>query len=490
MKKTTKISALICGLLISVVPSSAGLAQNVEAKNNIIFATSTQSEPLIKYDFLPDDEMPILGYFSIPNANAGSAGSQAQNPSFLTKSNFLTYKAAGFNIVSGLYEREPFYTPDIYKALELAQETGLVYFVNDNDFRSESYDGTVPMGSYEQVLENMQNKWYLNETAFGGLAVKDEPSCKDYDGMAKVNKALKELTDGKVLYSNLFPSYAGHHRFGIDEVNNDWSDYEEYVTRYVNEVKPDILAYDYYVFMKKDGTLKNPQSTSNPIDVVQAEININEYFRSLSLFREVSLQQNIPFWVTVASYNHRSHNQFTQKQTEWTVNTSLAYGAKGIQYYTYWSAIDSTTQDDWENHNRSGLVTLNGTPHDTYYRIQKINNNIKVVDDVLMKATHKGIMQFGDFKLDIQGKDVLYGYGLLNNIKGGDTFVGCFEKDGKPVFYIVNNSVTSGRKTFVANFIDKVNVRLTNLEGVTNCEQTYAVGFNLSGGEAILLEVL
>ena len=61
---------------------------------------------------------------------------------------------------------------------------------------------------------------------------------------------------------------------------------------------------------------------------------------------------------------------------------------------------------------------------------------------------------------------------------------------GKDVFYIVNNSINAGRQTLKANFLNKVNVRLTNIYGTQTMENAYRVGFNLSGGEAILLEVL
>lgn len=485
-----------CGILASAMLLCSCWAVMPFSNGRPIIADNAQterpaSEKTIKYDFLPEDEMPILGYIGIPPENAGNANAAAENPSFMTRSNFERYKDAGFNILSGLYEREPFHTSEIIKAMELSEELGLAYFVNDNALRCESYEGSVPAGSKEDYKSVLENAWYLKENAFAGVAVKDEPSAKDYDGMSRVNEALKELTDGKIVYTNLFPSYVESYRLYLDNPTGDaWNQYVQYVTEFVDKVQPDVLAYDYYVFMKDNASLGNPLGTSNPEELVLGEHNLRDYIKSLSLYRKVSQERNIPYWVSVASFNHRYGTQFTYKQTEWTVNTSLAYGAKGIQYYTYWSGIEGSKMENWDKPSKSGLVTVNGTPHDTYYQIQKINQNIKLVDDVLMKCDSKGVMQFGNQTLQMVKEDTLYGYGYLNNISGGDTFVGCFDNNGKAVYYIVNNSVNAGRQTFKADFLKKVNVKLTNLDGTKVVNDAYSVGFNLSGGQAVLLEVL
>lgn len=492
MKKSTKIAMGVLSLAVctswSLLPSTNPIGQTLA--EGVRSATYKVTEDTFKYDFLGTDEMPILGYVGMPNENAGSATNPSINPSFLTKSHFMKYKEAGFNILSGLLEREPFSTPDVHKAMEVAEETGLVYFVNDVAFRCDSHAGATEAASKEHYFQEMKDKWYLKENAFGGIAVKDEPSAQDFDAMGRVNESLKELTDGKILYTNLFPSYVSSARLYLDDTSGStWDMYVRYVDEFLSKVKPDVLAYDYYVFMKDDSTLENTYGSSNPVDQVAGQLNLNRYFQSLSLFRQKSQEQDIPYWVTVASYNHRHHKPYTKKQTSWTVNTSLAYGAKGIQYYTYWPSVEGKDPSNWVNHGESGLVTLNGTPHDTYYNIKEINDNIKVVDDVLMKCTHKGVIQYGNTILPTPAEDTLHGYGLLGSIDG-DAFVGCFDNNGKDVYYIVSNSVNAGRQTFKANFLDKVNVRLTNLDGTSTTLDTYSVGFNLSGGQAVLLEVL
>lgn len=477
---------LCCVVCLAVLSSYFTVAYSAgDAADSV---TKSNTEKLIKYDFLAENEMPILGYIGVACENAGSAANPGQNPSFFTKSNFQRYKDAGFNILSGLYEREPFHTSEIHKAFELCDELGLAYFLNDNEFRCESNGGNTPLGSYEDYYAAMQNKWYLNEKSFAGLAVKDEPSAKDFDGMAGVNKALQELTDGKIMFTTLFPVFVETYRLYLDDSPSDmWEAYIRYVREYMTKVKPDVLVYDLYISMAEDGTLLNPLDSLT----YSGQQNVKEYMQSLSFFNKVAKEFNVPFWTTVASYNHIRGNQYTKKQTEWMVNTSLAYGAKGMQYYTYWPTMDGTNSENWEDPTKTGMVTHCGTPHDTYYQIQEINRNIQMVDDVLMTSTHKGIIQYGVQNCEVVLDDVLYNYGGLYAISGGDTFVGCFEREGKPVYYIVNNSVNAGITTFTAQFYNKTNVRLTNLrDGVRNFNDEYCVSFNLSGGQAVLLEVL
>ena len=76
--------------------------------------------------------------------------------------------------------------------------------------------------------------------------------------------------------------------------------------------------------------------------------------------------------------------------------------------------------------------------------------------------------------------------------------MGFFTCGDKDVYYVVNNSVSSGVKTFKADFNSDVDLRLTGLNYVTeqtpNGQVEYSgvnsVGFNLSGGEEELIEVI
>jgi hypothetical protein len=77
-------------------------------------------------------------------------------------------------------------------------------------------------------------------------------------------------------------------------------------------------------------------------------------------------------------------------------------------------------------------------------------------------------------------------------------FVGCFTYNGNDLYYVINNSVDLGVKTFKADFTENVNLKLTsltlvndsNLSGQITKENVSSVGFNLAGSEAVLIEVV
>lgn len=485
MRKLTKVLTLFVATAMLCISTISAPVMAIEEQ---------EKAPLIKYD-LPyineQTEMPILGYMGVPGNPIGTI-----TPSFLTRANINAYKEAGFNILSGLYEKVPLHNAEVHKAVELCEELELCYFVCDNKYRSsfEEPQASVPTKDYFVGL--MQKDWYFESPAFGGVAVRDEPSIHCFDQMGSVNSAINEITNGKkLMYTNLFPKGANQSQLGFANTTNSstWEQYDEYVKSYLEKVNPTVLAYDCYTLTKPNAIVPDTNGKDG---------SVGTYVRSLSMMRAYAKQYNIPFWVTVASHDHvYSRKNIALKQTSWVVNTSLAYGAKGVQYYTYWNdGAGSKNIDSWadQGSERSqGLVSINGALTDNYYRIQKINKNIKLIDEVLLNAEHFGVMQFGMQFVELIPTDVLYSFGKLRDIKG-DAFVGCFKYNGNDLYYIVNNSVDSGLKTFKADFIEEVNLKITGLNYVTDENPSgqivktgvSSVGFNLSGGEGVLVEVV
>ena len=76
-----------------------------------------------------------------------------------------------------------------------------------------------------------------------GYYVSDEPSARDFPALAKAVAAVKKHAPGKLAYINLFPTYstleALKSRLGTKS-------YEEYLERFVQEVKPQLISYDNY----------------------------------------------------------------------------------------------------------------------------------------------------------------------------------------------------------------------------------------------------
>lgn len=422
------------------------------------------------HKFLEENEIPTLAFIT-PPAPVNS------NPNFVTRDAYKTYKEAELDIIVPCYERPEFKESIVKKAIDYCNDLELIYFSNDGRLRCAGSEGT--NNTIEQYEEIIKNAWYINEPCYGGIATKDEPNVNDFAEMAKGKIATKNVTPDALYFSTLYPSGATNNMLQLGDKADriDFDTYTEYVSKYVAEVNPDILIYDHYLWHTRTQGFTQDKTFG--------------FFRSLSLFKNKAKEYNIPFWISVAAYKHAYGRQYSMEEQLWIVNSQLAYGAKGLQYYFYWPTIEGYGPSWMEEPLISGMVTGNGTPHDAYYRIQEINKSAKAVDHVLMPATHIGLMQFGEQIHYIQEIDLLDKYGPLVNITGGDSLVGCFENEGKEVYYVTNNSITAGTNIYKCDFEKKVNVRITNLNsGTKTYENVYSVAFRLSAGEAMLVEVL
>ena len=487
--KTNKI------IILSATFISFGLCtgcSNINGLNNVESVWTTTSVNLKprpekyekKSNFIEahyKTEMPIFGYISMPCEYASDWGLIGENPSYINYSSFKLYKDAGFNAVIPLYSAEAINTVTIRKEIEVCNELDLGYLLKDNRFlgvRSPE-DPIVSEDTYFDMLNDPRATWYIDEPCVVGLQTRDEP---DYDDLANINnfsKALAEFDDTKWSFTNLFPQYAADYQLGLSDLTGTMSHdeiYHKYVEFYLDNSNSSYVLFDYYL----NHVYRYPMSIDSTYG----------FFSNMSYFANEAHKRNIPFMVAVVPFRHGTNSQMRIQELRWTVNASLAYGAKGLEYYTYWPAIGGIQQSAWAYPYRSGLVSANGIPHDSYYHAKEVNENVQVVDEVLMASNFLGISLFGNVKTYIDKKDIIEYPDPLCDITGGDSLVGVFDHNGKTVYYVVNNNYDDGSNTFVAKFNKKSKVHLLSSKYDDMKEDRYAVGFTLEAGEAVLIEVL
>ena len=86
---------------------------------------------------------------------------------------------------------------------------------------------------------------------------------------------------------------------------------------YIDTVRPPLISFDRYPILT-DG-----------IDL--------DYFDNWVIYRDASLKSGLPAWTYIQSVGFNGHRVPTASQLAWQINISLAYGCKGIQYFTYWT---------------------------------------------------------------------------------------------------------------------------------------------------------
>ena len=126
-----------------------------------------------------------------------------------------------------------------------------------------------------------------------------------------------------------------------------------------------------------------------------------------------------------------------EAEVRWQVNTGLAYGAKGIQYFTYWTP-DLPPNDPVRF--GEALVSVNGRRTQLYDYAQRINRYLRVVGKVLLPLTSESVAHAGEKSLP-RGAAAFKGDRYVKSAAGSPVILSRFRKPG----------VRTERHLFVAN---------------------------------------
>ncbi len=164
----------------------------------------------------------------------------------------------------------------------------------------------------------------------------DEPGAGAFPGLGKLVAYLRERDPTHLAYINLFPTYADEHQLGVtaDEaararvgiplnfagVGTDDGTvlrYRQHLKQFVEIVRPDLISYDHYHFLKSgDG---------------------RQYFLNLALIRDAAIDAGRPFLnIIQASTLERVWRLPNADELRFLAFTTLAYGGRGLSYFTYW----------------------------------------------------------------------------------------------------------------------------------------------------------
>lgn len=210
-------------------------------------------------------------------------------------------KACGFNLAG-------FVAPE---DMEAVREAGLQAFVEDNRLTGLTRDMELSAEEAAAIAEEATAPWLDNPAVYGYYLV-DEPSARFAPNLGVLAHAIQEAHPGAIPYVNLLPNYA-------DAASQlEAEDYDAYLEAFAEELPKDYMSYDHYALIA-DGSLRGG------------------YFENLESMRDVTLAHDMPFWNIVLSNRHFFYADPTPAGLRFQAYTSLAYGAKGISYFTYFA---------------------------------------------------------------------------------------------------------------------------------------------------------
>ena len=163
----------------------------------------------------------------------------------------------------------------------------------------------------------------------------------------------------------------------------------------------------------------------------------------------------LEFMTFIQSTECASHVLPTRAMLNYQAATSLAYGAKGLLYFTYAQVIHDQNNECFG----PAVIDKDGNKTHVYNDITEINNKIHKNGKLFLELKHRGVVFFSkdfekfstiqpDFKIDTD-----------------EILVGVFDYDGKTYLYPVNLSLTKEKEFSLSRRGRTVRVKLGAGEG-------------------------
>lgn len=290
------------------------------------------------------------------------------------------------------------------EALDNCQTAGLKAVVSDPRTSGYDWHGVDAEKARAQVAELAEQ--VRGHPAVLGYYLRDEPPTDYFPGLATVSKAVQEKHPGAWPYINLYPNYATPAQLGAP-------DYESYLRKFVEVCKPPILSYDHYALLE-GGSLRDG------------------YFANLEAVRRVALDNKLPFWNIVQANAHFNYREPSAADLRFEVYTSLAYGARGITYFTYFAPPVGNF--------RAAPVDQFGNETESWSWMQNVNLQVAKLGPTLLKLTSDRVYHFGDVPNGASGPDK---DSLVETI-GGRMLVGDFTHEDSSLYVLVVNKDVVG----------------------------------------------
>lgn len=275
-----------------------------------------------------------------------------------------------------------------HRILDTAKAVGLKAFLQDDRMPMAITGVPDAKARLDAIVAD-----YAKHPAFAGYFLTDEPSASAFPGLAEVVAYLRQKDPRHPVYVNLFPNYADAGQLGT-------LSYAEYVERFLQTVQPFALSYDHYHFLK---TGDRPG-----------------FFDNLLVARQLAAKYDVPFWQIVLAIPHGGYRPLTEAEKRWEAMQTLAYGGKGLLYFTYWTPGDSSF--NWGD----AIIRHDGTPTRQFDEVKRINADVKSLGKYLLNAVPTAVFQTGTLSPGGTARQP----GTPVNVTGpGDLTVGLFRAD-------------------------------------------------------------
>ncbi|MFB3830186.1 MAG: hypothetical protein ACE15B_25690 [Bryobacteraceae bacterium] len=242
--------------------------------------------------------------------------------------------------------------------LERVHAAGLSCFVTDK--RVNGYDWSNPPPE-DQIRANIAavKAQVAGNPAALGFYLRDEPAATLMPGLGRVAALVREAMPGMLTYVNLFP-------YRVSAVRLGTANYDDYVRMLVRTVGQPFLSYDNY-------------------SLVNGEM-LDSFFVNLEIVRRLALESGVPFWNCILANAHFNYMEPSDATFHLQVYSTLAYGGRGIQYFTYLTPPIGNY--------RLAPIDPFGNRTATWEMLRRVNLEIHALAPTMLKLRSTGVYHY------------------------------------------------------------------------------------------------
>ena len=302
------------------------------------------------------------------------------------------------------------------KDVERVRAAGLTCVLRDPRLSNYDWKKLPPEDHIRKDVAELAREFGSDPTV-RGFFLDDEPRTLEMPALGRVVALLREAMPDKLPYVNLFPYREGEQEW--------YTNYEDYAKALVDVVHQPILSFDNYSL-----------SYGGMGD---------EFFTNLEIVRKVGLESKTPFWSCIQAVAHFGYLVPSDATLHLQVYSAMAYGARGIQYFTYFTPE--------RGNYRMGAIDQFGNKTATWDALRRINYEIHALAPTLVGLRSTGVYHYPDVPKQGQPLSESRLVRWIDMVKDEDQYVppsvaarflvGEFEDEkGRSYLMIVNKDLT------------------------------------------------
>lgn len=278
---------------------------------------------------------------------------------FQNEARYAEMAGAGLNLALSAWA-DSGRVEDNLARLDLAAAQGMKCIVLDERFSPFVDDTLDPASAAGGALIDTILSAYRGHPAFLGLNLGDEPPVEKWPRLERLFAALRQHDPEHPAWNNLL----GRLAFA------DRASWERYTRDYLARFQPAVLCNDHYEFMLSGDR--------------------GQFVENVAGLSAMAREAGVPFWAIVLLVQHLDYRAVTEGELRWQVSLLLAYGARGIGYFTYWTPAPDP-ELDWH----PAVITYDGRRTPWYPVLADFNRRVRPAGETLasldwISSTHAG----------------------------------------------------------------------------------------------------